>query len=224
MTSINENTTIKELLYSIEENATIINTPIIFKLYTALTKAQQYNENTNNEYSDDEEGMPPDTLQSSHEQYHENILLATQAFENKDYTNALQYIEKCMAFNPNSAKALRIRSQIYWKINNVKQAYEDMCEAQKLDFHEDFNSLHITMQSYLKNKTNNNLNETNNTNNNINNTNNTNNNINDILQNQNFANMAQNLMSNPQTMKMAQDLMQNPETMQQMLNMFTTKK
>lgn len=123
------------------------------------------------------------------------------------YADALIASERAVALNPDSARALRTRSRVHWMLNDSQRAHTDMCEAQRIDYNDEFDALHAQMkEAAMKEK--------------------------GEMQNvpepsalpgmphgglpagMDFAS----LMNNPAVMGMAQNLMQNPDLMQQMMS------
>ena len=63
------------------------------------------------------------------------------------HADANTHAEKAVNMNPDSAKAIRTRSQTRWMMGNSSGAYKDMCDAQRLDYDEEYDTLHAQMKS-----------------------------------------------------------------------------
>lgn len=72
-----------------------------------------------------------------------------ELMEQMDYTSALADAEKAAAHGNTSARGLRLLANAAWMCNKARQAYEAMCEAQSLDFCEEFDPLHRQMRQSL---------------------------------------------------------------------------
>mgnify|MGYP001236852014 CR=1 FL=1 len=133
-----------EILNHLHEFAKILHRkPSLWKekQFDFLKRAISYAEsesNCKNIDSDSDEECPPPEIQEELS-YRSCIEKAKETFEINDYNNALYYSEKSLKINPNSAKALRIRSQSNWYLNNnIEQAYLDLCEAQRIDYDDEY--------------------------------------------------------------------------------------
>ena len=126
-----------------------------------------------------------------------------------NFEMALRDAEAALELNRDSVRALRVRSRAKWMLND-NSAYIDMCEAQRLDYSDEYDALHNQMklahESVGASSTA------------SDNPPNTLPNMPNIPPNM-MPNIDQ-LMGNPAVMSMAQNLMANPELMQQMLGSF----
>jgi len=131
---------------------------------------------------------------------------ASALLELERYEEALATSTKAVDMNPDSARSLRTRSRAHWMLNDSSRAYGDMCEAQRIDYNEEFDALHAQMRKAVENEKSK---------------------IGgtstgglpgmpagSLPAGMDFAS----LMNNPAVMGMAQNLMQNPELMQQMMS------
>lgn len=69
------------------------------------------------------------------------------AMQKKEYDTVISLANAILQINPDSVKAYRCRSEANWYKNNVKDAYFDMCEAQKIDYSEEYDVLHDQMKT-----------------------------------------------------------------------------
>lgn len=147
--------------------------------------------------SDEEELPPPDFAEEC-----DNRSLLKKAkllLQTHDYKNCVDMCSEVLQHNPDNATAYRVRSQAYNNMNVSDKAYSDMCEAQKLDYDEEYNILHSQMREAYKR-----VRETPKSNNNMPS-------LNDIDMNS--------LLNNPDLMNMANQMMRDPNVMQNMQNM-----
>lgn len=120
---------------------------------------------------------------------------ATAYFNEGLTTQALADANKAVELNPDSARALRLRARVRHIMNDNTGAYVDMSEAQKIDYSEEYDTLHTQMKTDREA---------------------------DALESSSSTpppNMGgtmpdlSHLMSNPAFMNMAQNMMSNPEFM-----------
>lgn len=90
--------------------------------------------------SDEEEAPPP-------ESNFERVRRARVSFDKGDFESVITYCDEVIQSNPNNATAYRLRSQSHWRMDEVIKAYYDMCEAQTLDYDDEFVSLHSDMKT-----------------------------------------------------------------------------
>ena len=125
-----------------------------------------------------------------------------------DYRAALADAEASLQLNGDSVRGLRLRARAKWMLND-SSAYLDMCEAQRIDYDDEYDALHAQMKVAYEQEDAppppaasrpagmGNLDE--------------------LMANPAIMNMAQNLMSNPEMVQQAQQLMSDPDMMRQML-------
>ena len=149
--------------------------------------------------SDEEEEMPPG---DSYELARDYARDAMHALETQDNDKALECADAALALNPDSVKALRARAIALFRLNKSKEAYQTMCDAQRLDFDEEYTLMHDQMRQAA---------------------------MEGISPSApppvGFAGLpmpagVESLMQNPQVMAMAQNMMQNPDVMRNMMHMF----
>lgn len=125
---------------------------------------------------------------------------ATVHLDCDDVQLALSDANEAVKHNPDSAKALRLRARIHWRLDNAKRAYADMCEAQRIDYDDEYDVLHAQMKkAHLEAAAPSPPSPS----------------IPTDFPGGNID--LASLMNNPQLMGMAQNMMSNPEFMQQML-------
>lgn len=114
------------------------------------------------EESDDEEDVPPETdddvikLSLDAQTSPNALAFARRA---KEYLaagrlgEAMTDCESALALNPNSARALGVRAQVYAKRENWGQCNVDLSKAQAIDYNEDLDELHkLSIQNCELNK------------------------------------------------------------------------
>lgn len=78
---------------------------------------------------------------------HQYCRRAALHLERSSLKEALADVEAALRRNPDYGKAYRVRSQIYWNMDNYAGAYRDMCDAQRIDFDPKYDALHSEMKS-----------------------------------------------------------------------------
>ena len=192
----------------------------------SMNKAQNLEETIE---SSDEEGLPP--VESF--DYSMYINRVKECIDTASFDEAIVLLDTILQKHPNSATAIRLRSNVHWLTNNPGDAYRDMCLAQQLDYDEDSNALHLEMkdaanqgaanQGAASRKP-------------------------DVIKKQNdsYENRGQppqqqrqcadlnnaiksinpesiqSMLQNPELMNMAQNMMNDPQTMKNMMNMFNS--
>ena len=121
-------------------------------------------------------------------------------FELNDYESAKRDADKALELKPDSVKGLRLRANIAWMENDVKLAYFTMCEAQKIDYSDEWDPLHRQMKAAFEE-------------------------IRDDVQTSppsppNAGIDMNAFMQSPAVQEMAKNLMNNPALMQQMMGSF----
>ena len=123
--------------------------------------------------SDDEEDEPPPDIEGANEamekarskngadripHYNDAIALdPTQSrrfaergevhLELNDYESAKRDVDRALELKPDSVKSLRLRANIAWMENDVKLAYFTMCEAQQIDYSDEWDPMHRQMKT-----------------------------------------------------------------------------
>jgi tetratricopeptide (TPR) repeat protein len=129
-------------------------------------------------------------------------------FDNNRFDDALNDANSALGINPDLPKAYLLRAKTQWKLNNSTCAYRDMCEAQRLDYDEEYVDLHNQMRSVVIERPES---------------------PEEVVTPQpSTFNMPNNvnleaLMNNPTIMSMANNLMQNPEMINQMMSALQPK-
>ena len=132
---------------------------------------------------------------------------ATKYMEMNRLEDALSDVKRAIDINPDYARAYRIRSEAFWQKDHFESAYRSMCEAQRLDYNEEYDALHDQMRVAYENSER----------------------RCPPPPESGFAGMQfdpsalSSMMKNPQLMSMAQSMMQNPEFMKNMLESMAPK-
>lgn len=142
-----------------------------------------------NEESEEEEEAPPEFMENKSEKIKKLVDEAKYCIEQQNYKLGLEKCNEALKENANSVKSLRSRSFIFSKLLLYKEAYEDICKAQSIDFSEEFVSFQNDMKTHISKKT----------------TEKTNNipdmKLQDLLNNEQFRDMANTMMKDPQFMQ-----------------------
>lgn len=194
-------------------------------------------ENSNSSYDTDDEAAPPDEDEAAPsdeddeapplQEDDDDIANINQSIHSEP-TVARHYAERARIYlhkgmfvmalndakhavnlNPNSAKSHRILSLVQWKMSKPNDAFMSMCEAQRIDYDEEYSDLHDQMKtsaSLISTKDTKPPDEMSST------------------PPPAFPDMSginlNDLMQNPEVMKMANNMMQNPDFIQQMMANF----
>ena len=196
------------------------------KLRETATKNEETTEN-DDEDEDDEEA-PPDTLFEHDSAASFKMLLdnASIALSKHQYGDVIKHTTDAMEINPNSVRAMRLKSQAHWCLDHFEDAYLLMCEAQRIDYNDEYDiqmsemkKAYMDSKQKLKTEKQKRTTNTTNTGNNSSNTNKMPSNMPNMSNMPDMGNI-QDMMNNPAMMQMAENLMKNPQAMQNIMNMF----
>lgn len=95
--------------------------------------------------SDDDEEAPPCIPQTSKEMLEE----AQSLFDAAAFDSCLVSLRGMIAQHPNNVKAWRLRSTVHYKLGMYKEAYFDICEAQRIDYDDTLVSMQHEYKSVL---------------------------------------------------------------------------
>lgn len=193
--------TLREFSALLDKDPSIWNDPNLDFLRTSIQNAEN---------CEDEEAPPdmdePDDKSSARSWVQKAQLL----FDDNSFSKALEFISKALELNPNSASALRLKSETQFKLRNYKDAYFTMCDAQRIDYDDGYDILQQEMkEAYHKSKDVTEISTE------------------DRVPQTTLPNMPnpsgmnfQEMMNNPQFMQMAQTMMGDPNIQKMMGNMF----
>jgi len=159
----------------------------------------------------DEEEAPPNFVEneSKADKIRRLVEESKICMQEGNYKLSLEKCNEALQENPDSVKTLRNRAVVYKCLKSYKEAHQDICKAQSIDFNEEFVDFENEMKEKKEIKK---VEEKTDKKNNVN--------LEDIdLQNMKNMNL-QDLLSNPQFCNMANNMMKNPEFMQSMSSMF----
>jgi len=100
----------------------------------------------------DEEGLPPDppVMQESAAK---RVKQAKTLLEKKRWRACIDVCNNIIKDSPNYASAFRVRAEALYMDQYYDEAYLDMCEAQKIDYDEEYESLQTLMKGKIKSGT-----------------------------------------------------------------------
>lgn len=151
----------------------------------------------------DEEDVPPQPVFSQLTRNNFEILQeATNDLETKNFRSCIQKCSDVLGNNPGNAKAFRIRSRAFYSESKYEDAYIDMCEAQKLDYDENYSFLHEEMKKKKDEMTKP---------------------YEHAVENDSFPNI-DTLMNDPHMMQLANQMMSDPSMMQNMQELIQNMK
>ena len=120
----------------------------------------------------------------------------------QDYDGAIEDAERALEMQPESVKALRLKANAAWMKNDTSRAYFALCDAQRIDYSDEYDTLHRQIKEALDKE------------------NSTPTPPPPAPQIPSAGLDMNAFMQSPAVQQMAQNLMQNPELMQQMMGAF----
>lgn len=74
-------------------------------------------------------------------------------FKSGNYERAKADADAALKIKSDSVKGLRLRANVAWMQNEVKHAYFTMCEAQRIDYSDEYDTLHRQMKNAFEKET-----------------------------------------------------------------------